>query len=313
MQELERRPYDGDKYFPKALVNSEIELTFNTINISISDEETKLNLEIQGYDINFLINTVLDEMKTSLEIGGFGISINDQKNSAEIVRSGRVKSFFDEKNKAPENIAIKSIRIYRPAELFVPSDRYLTLNMHEVDYYIAPLTVMFSHNILNNLLLIKEALELDKCFRDNLDLIYIKAFNKYRKKYKLQKMIQIDLKKYILSKQIAKKLFEFQEEIQKNIKEISSDIMHMLFHYQYHIEGGVINFNDFSSCLIFKLLIPSTKIELQKSKECISIKGLGWNFQSSNNPNELYKFLTTICSSFFEKIKNLKKYKDYKN
>ena len=307
-----RRPYDGDLYFPKVLTNSEVEFSVHSFSLSITDEDTKLSMEIEGSDINSSIVTLLDEMRTSIDVGGFAVGIKDQNKSIEIVKSGRKAAIGLHKASHQETKVLRITKIYRPAEILIPNDIYLSLNMYEISCYVAPLSINYTHNALNNFFVIKEAMELDKCFRDSLDFRFIKAFKKACKKRKMPKVFGIDLKKFALCKQMAGSVVKFKENIGKYISDLNATISPILFNYQFDIEGGVVHFHDFSQSSVLDINLPSGKIEIGKNKENSFLNALGFTLETTSTPTALHEFLTTIFSISSEKIKNIKDYSGYK-
>ena len=311
--QLKRRPYDGDLYFPKVLTNSEVEFSVHSFSLSIVDEDTKLSMEIEGFDLNTSIFTLLDEMRTSFDVGGFTVGIKDQTKSTEIVKSCR-KPGAPGLNKALHQDAkvIKICKIYRPAEILIPNDIYLSMNMYEITCSVAPFAVNYTHNALNNFFVIKEAMELDKCFRDGLNFRFIKALKKNCKKRRMPKVFGIDLKKFALCKHMAGSVIKFQENIGKYIGDLHTTISPILFNYQFDIEGGVIHFHDFSQSSVLDINLPSGKIEIGKGKENSFLNALGFTLESASTPAALHEFISTIFSVFSEKIKLIKDYSGYK-
>lgn len=302
---LKRRPYDGDLYFPKFLSNSELEFSMHHINLTISDEDTRIGLELSFYDITISINTLLDEMQTCVEISGIKSNITDQSKSIEIMHAGRKPGTHTSK-------AIIYQRVFRPGEVLIPNDIFLNLNMYEVTCQVAGFSLNYSHNALNHFFIVKEALELDKCFRENLDFRYVKMFNSRCKKRKMPKIFGIDLKKYALCKQAGAKLVKFQENIKKHIGDLNSAIGPIMFNYHIEVQAGVLHLHDFSHSPVLEVALPNMKIEVGKDKDTSFLNVLGVSLQSENSPEALYDFLSTISSICNEKLKMIKVFTGYK-
>ena len=308
VQELTRRPYDGELYFPKGILNSEIEICVNSVVLSIVDEDTLISLEFEGYDLNLALNTLLDEMKTCFYIGGVVGGVKDKSKNVEIFRIGGKKGYFDGKG---QEFAFKFSKVYRPAEILIPNDAYKTLNMHEISCFVAPVIMSYTHNSLNHFFVIKEAMELDKCFKENLDLAYLKLFKKHCKKYKLPKIFGTELKKYALCKHLAKRFLDIKKGLDQYIIDLNMSLSPVLFSFLLEFQGGVLNFHDFSPTSLLTLSLPKTSIELGKTKENAFINALGCNLESPSTPSALYEFLNTTFSICYEKIQQLQTITSY--
>jgi Vacuolar sorting-associated protein 13, N-terminal/N-terminal region of Chorein or VPS13 len=309
-----RRPYDGEKYFPKSIVNSDIEITLNTLDLSILDEDIKISLEIEGYDILIVINTIVDEMKSAFSMGGYTINIKDNTKVLEIIRSGRKKSYFDSKTaNLAETPAFKYLKTYRPAEVIIPNDSYLCLNMYESLLQVNFFTATYTHNTLNHFFLIKESMELDKCFRDNMDIRYIKAFKKHCKKHRLPKVFGVDLKKYAVSKYISEKIIDVRDKTKKYVKEKTADSAPVLYNFKAEIEGAVINFHDFAPSVLFTAALPKTCVEIGKTKDLAFFNFLGFSLETSSGPAAVYELLITGSSIIYEKIKQINMFSSYRH
>ncbi|OMJ68812.1 hypothetical protein SteCoe_33633 [Stentor coeruleus] len=314
MQQLQRRPYDGDIYFPKSLVNSEIELNINTLHLSILDEDTQISLEIEAYDLGLISNTLLDEMKSIISIGSYIIKIQEQGNSSEIIRAGKKKNQNDARNgNTNDQLAVKITKIYRPGEILIPNDIYLSMNMFEVNTILSPVIITYNHKVLNHFFLIKEAIELDKCFRENLDMRYVKAFTKHCRKHKMPQVFGVDFKKYVLCKSIANKFVDIQKQAENYIHELHANISHIMFDVSFEIQGGVVNFHDFSPNSLMSVNLASNKFTFCKDKMLTSVSAFGFIIQSSNTPVPLYEFITTVGSIFLERINQFNVFYRYKH
>ncbi|OMJ66801.1 hypothetical protein SteCoe_36233 [Stentor coeruleus] len=313
-QPLKRRPYDGEIYFPKSMVNSEIEINIKTLFLSISDEDTKLSLEIEAHDINFISNTLIDEMNSILSIRNYVIGILDQSKKSEIIRAGNLAYQNDSKGQNfNDQYAVKMTKVYRPGEVLIPNDMFLSMNMYEVNTVLSPITITYTHNTITQIFLIKEAIEIDKCFRENLDMKYIKDFNQHCKKLKAPKVFGVDFKKYVLCKQVAKKFVMLQKETDILIKELHANIINIMFDVNFEVQGGVVNFYDFCPNMIMSINFARNKFTFAKDKEYTYASALGFLLQSSSAPIPLHEFVTSVGSLFLEKMKLMDRFCSFKS
>jgi Vacuolar sorting-associated protein 13, N-terminal/N-terminal region of Chorein or VPS13 len=304
-----KRPYDGEKHYPEYLIDSELEFHLGRLSLELLDEDTNLSIDFIAFDSVISINTLIDEMTGAICIGEFSASIKDQNKNNQIIKCGS-KRLDPRENYLP---ALNLKLVHRPAEILIPNDVYNCLNMYEFRCNVAPVNLTYMHNSLNHFLLIKETFELDKAFRENLNTQFIKAFITHCKKDSMPKIFGIDLKKLALSKKINKEIIEFQTSLEEKLKEISCAISPILFNFDLELEGGKINFYDFSPNIIMNLNFPKLRIEAGKTKELTFIEALGINFKTSNTPSNLYEFLTTIGNIFCEKLQHIKALTNFKN
>lgn len=313
-QPLKRRPYDGEIYFPKSMTNSETELNIKTLFLSIADEDTNLSLEIEAHDIYFISNTLVDEMNSVMSIRSYVVGILDESRRSEIIRAGNSAYQSDSKNQTfNDQYAIKMTKVYRPGEVLIPNDMFLSMNMYEVNTVLSPITITYTHNAITQLFLIKEAIELDKCYREHLDIKYIKNFNQHCKKLKIPKIFGMDFKKYVLCKQVAKKFIMLQKEADAFIKELHENIVNIMFDVNFEVQGGVVKCYDFSPNMIMSINLSKNKFTFAKDKELTYASALGFLLQSSSAPMPLYEFLTSVGSLFLEKIKLMDEFCRYKS
>lgn len=306
---LGKRPYDGEKYFPKALQNSEMELHVSHFNLKVLDEDTGLSLDFTSNNTVGRIGTLLDEMTGCLSISEYSSSISDQNKNINVINCQKKQQ--NGLHQAAEN-AFKITFHYRPAELIIPHDIYSCSNMYDVKFELTPVDLNYNHNILNHFFLIKEALELDKAFRENMNLQFVKSFAKYCKKNKMPKIFGIELKKFALCKKVAISLVEMQKKLEAKVVDLNYKLSPILFNISLEIEGGRVNFHDFSPTPVFFVSLPKAKFEAGKTKEATFVHLLGINLQTGSSPTALYDFLTTISNIFCEKLKQINTCTGYK-
>ncbi|OMJ83156.1 hypothetical protein SteCoe_16010 [Stentor coeruleus] len=296
-----RRPYDGEKYFPKTLNNSELEFCLQKFSLSIIDEETGISMDFTINDITGSLTTLLDEMTGIMAINDFVLTIKDQNKEIEALRSSGKKN---DKNNNYEP-AVKCKFVYRPGEIFIPNDIYTTLNKYETNIDIGNFTITYSHNLLNHFFLIKEALNLDKDFRENMNHEYVKDMMKGMKKKKIPKVFGVELKQFALCKKIACDLIEYQKKIEERIVNMNCSMNSMLFNFEVNVDNGKVMFHDFSPNAMMSLSMPNLKMGLGKNKEQTYFNALGIDIRTGSSPAALYDFLSTLGNMTCEKIKQI--------
>ena len=177
--------------------------------------------------------------------------------------------------------------------------------MYECKCEFGLIDVNYTHNILNHLFLIKEALEIDKEFREKLNLQFIKAFAKYCKKNKLPKVFGVELKKIALCKKLAMNFVEFQKSLEEKVVDMNYKLSPILFNITLELEGGKMHFHDFSQTPLLMASIPQLKLEAGKTKEFTFLNALGINLQTGSSPTALYDFLSTVGNISCEKLKQI--------
>ncbi|OMJ75937.1 hypothetical protein SteCoe_24833 [Stentor coeruleus] len=297
---LSRRPYDGEEYFPKTLNNSELEFCLGNFSLSIVDEETGITMNFSLSDLAGNITTLLDEMSGVLSLSEFVLTISDQTKSTEAIRCSGKKT---DKNSLES--AFKTKFIYRPGEIFIPNDIFTTLNKYETCIEVANFTMTYTHNILNHFFLVKEALNLDKVFRENMNQKFVKETIKGLKKKKIPKVFGVELKQLALCKKIACDLVDYQKKLEEKIVDINSTITTMLFNFEVNIESGKIHFHDFSPSAMMSLIVPNIKIAAGKNKEQAFFSALGIDVKTGSTPAALYDFITTLANMMCEKINQI--------
>ena len=301
-QKLGKRPYDGEKYFPKSIQNSEIELHLGNFSMKILDEDTGLSIDFSAHSTVFSLCALMDELSGSLCVADFVSTISDQNKTVELANS--LKRPANGAHSAVEN-CIKVRFHYRPAELIIPNDIYTISNMYECKCELGLIDVNYTHNILNHLFLIKEALEMDREFRERLNLQFIKAFAKHCKKNRMPKVFGVELKKFALSKKLAMTFVEFQKNLEEKVVDMNYRLSPILFNITLELEGGKMHFHDFSQTPILIVSIPRVRLETGKTKEFTFLNALGINLQTSSSPTALYDFLSTVGNISCEKLKQI--------
>jgi hypothetical protein len=248
-------------------------------------------------------------MKSVLAIGSYVVSIQEQGKKNELARAGGKKLPNCIKN---DQTALKITKIYRPGEVLIPNDMFLSMNMYEITTTLSPLTINYTHNAVNHFFLIKEAIELDKCFRENLDLRFVKAFRKHCKKHHLPKTRGINFKKYVLCKQTAQKVIEMHKNADAYMQELHTNLAHIMFDLSLELQGISVNFHDFSSNSLMNVAFTKNRFSFTKDKDFTSLSALGLVLQSSSAPVPLYEFMTTVSSIFIEKMRQFNVLYSYK-
>ncbi|OMJ96241.1 hypothetical protein SteCoe_204 [Stentor coeruleus] len=297
---LSRRPYDGEEYFPKSLNNSELEFCLANFSLSILDEETGITINFSISDLAGNITTLLDEMSGVLSLSEFILTISDQTKSTEAIRCSGKKN-----DKSNLESAFKTKFTYRPGEIFIPNDIYTTFNKYETNIEVANFTMTYTHNILNHFFLVKEALNLDRVFREKMNQKFVKETMKSLKKKKIPKVFGVELKQLALSKKIACDFVEYQKKLEEKIIDINSALTTMLFSFEVNVESGKINFHDFSPSAMMSLLVPNIKISAGKNKEQAFFSALGIDIKTGSTPAALYDFITTLANMMCEKLKQI--------
>ena len=86
-QKLGKRPYDGEKYLPKSIQNSEIEMHISSCSIKILDEDTGLSIDFSANSTVFSLSALMDEISGSLSVVEFFSTVNDQNKTVQLVNS----------------------------------------------------------------------------------------------------------------------------------------------------------------------------------------------------------------------------------
>ena len=306
-----KRPYDGEKYYSKLQQNSEIELHIGNCFLRILDEDTNLSLEFEGNDLKLCLTTLLDEMSGFFLVGEYSVAINDQTKKTEILKSG-IKTNFSESKDSKSDKAVRLKFSHRPGEILIPNDIYNSLNMYEVKCEVAPIIINYNHNTLTHFFLIKEALEINKSFRENFNMKIIKAFKRHLKKNKLPKVFGDDLKNYIRCKKLANSLIDLQKNFEEKVFDLNLKVSPILYNFDIEVEGGQIKFSDFSPASLLSFNFPKIRIEAGKTKEATFLSGLGLSLSTSTTPSALYDFCATVSNIFCDKIKLIRTCTNFK-
>ena len=297
-QVAKRRPYDGDTYFPKQIANSEIDFNLNYLHLTLTDEETDVSMVVNTYGLVFLMNTLLDEMKTVFAVNEASLAFADGKqiiDTCKITKAKQVGNDF---------YALHISKIYRPAEVIIPGDLYLTLNMYEIQVAVAPVTINYNKDMINLFFVVKKGLELDKCFRDNVDLQYIDEFFRHCKKYKIPKIIGSSLKKFAICKLAAQNLKDLQENIDIYVHDLHSDISNITFDIQVDFDGGNLVLGD-SKLSNLTLAVAKNKVSVVKDKERTCVQAFGYKVKTENAPIAVHEFFMTLYAIFTKQMKQL--------
>ena len=305
-QALKRRPYDGDTYFPKQVANSEIDFNLNYLHLTLKDEDTDVGLVVSAHGLAFLMHTLLDEMKTVLAVNEVAVSLADGKQVFETCKIAKGKQV------GTDLYALHISKTYRPAEVIVPGDLYLTLNMYEIQVAAAPVTIAYNKDLLNLFFVVKKGLELDKCFRDNVDLQYIDEFHRHCKKYKVPKTVGSSLKRFAICKLAAQSLKDLQENIDVAVHDLHSDIANITFDVQVDFEGGSLALGDGKPANL-TLNVGKTKVSVVKDRESTYMQAFGYKLKTENAPIAVHEFFMTLYAIFTKQMKQIQTCARYGN
>ena len=303
-----KRPYDGEKYFPEYLNNSELELTVGLIKAKVVDEDSGMVIEVTVMDFVKRTCTLLDEMNIVLGLQELTIGFKGQNKEIEVIKCTGNKG---NKDGGPEQ-GIKTKFAYRPAEVLIPGDTYPTLNMYDTSVDFGNFTLTYSHNLINHLFLMKEAMSLNKSFRVNVNIDFIKSLMKTVKKRKISKVVGNDLKKLAESKKLGLQLADFQQWVEEKIVEFNSTFISILFNCEIKAFNGEINFHDFSPSTLMSVSVPHSLFSVGKNKEAAYLSAFGITMKSPTTPAGLYDFLTTLGNLLCENLKKMQKFTSYK-
>ena len=302
-----RRPYDGDQYFPKQIMNSEIEFSMGHFNLILKNEDYEDSMSISATNVAFIINTLADEMKTVFYAGEILTGFIENGQFVENIKINKARKVGN------ENFAVYIQKIYRPAEVIIPNDLYLTMNMYEVSVQLAPVMVNYTKNAVEQFFMVKQGLELDKCFRDNMSAEYIRAFVKLCRKQKIQKIVGTSFKKFAICKYAAQKIKEMQENMEVYVYDMHSDISNIMFDITVDVEGAAINLNDGSKSTVLSLNLGKTNVQVNKDKKLTRLNFLGYSIKTNNAPIAIHEFCATLSGILTKQMKQMMKFSGYEN
>lgn len=306
-QNTGKRPYDGEKYFPEYLNNSDLELNVGLFKARLIDEETGMVVEVMLSEFVEKISTLMDEMNVLVGVQELVVGFKGQNNKeVEVFRCVGNKGQKDGEQ------GVKTKLVYRPAEVLIPGDTYNTFNMYESVVEIGNFNCTYSHNLINQLFLIKESMTLNKAFRENVNIEFIKSLSKSTKKRKILKVFGSDLKKFADSKKLGLQLADFQQWIEEKIVEFNSTFLSILFSGEFKAFNGEINFHDFSPNTLMSVSVPQSLFSVGKTKEAAYLSAFGITMKSPTTPAGLYDFLTTLGNLLCENLKKMQKFTSYK-
>ena len=301
-----RRPYDGDVYFPKQITNSEIDFNLNSIHLTFNDDDTDVSMVINSNGVVFLMNTFLDEMKTVFAVNEASLAFMDGKRVWDAGKITKAKKVGN------EVYALHISKIYRPAEVIIPNDLYLSMNMYEIQIAAAPVSINYNKEMVNLFFVVKKGLELDKCFRDNVDLQYIDEFYRHCKKYKIPKIVGSSLKKFAICKLAAQNFKDLQENIDVYVHDLQSDITNITFDIQVDFDGGNLVLGDAKQSNL-TLSVAKNRVCFVKDKESTYVQALGYTLKTGNAPIAVHEFFITLFAIFTKQMKQIQTCARYGN
>lgn len=299
-----RRPYDGEKYFPSYLQNSDLDFHLPSLKVRVFDEDTGTALEFKLTEMACKVQTSQDELCSSFSVQEYLLTIKGQQSQTDVLRGGKGKSQAD--------AGFKSKFTYRPAEVLIPGDPYTTLNMYESCLDLGCFSLSYSHNLVNQLFALKESLSLHKAFRANVNLEFINSLSKNLKRRKVAKVFGNDIKKYAAFKKIGLELSEVQSWVEEKIVEFNNTFLAILFSAELKTSSGEVVFHDFSPNTLMSLSVPNSSFQLGKNKENAYLSAFGITIKSPSTPAGIYEFLTTLASLLSDHLKKMHKFTSYK-
>jgi hypothetical protein len=251
------------------------------------------------------MTTLLDELNFVLTVQEYGVSLKGQNKEIDVIKGGN-------KGKKENDIGIKTKFSYRPGEILIPGDTYTTLNMYESSLELGSFSTSYSHNLVNQLFALKESLTLNKAFRTNVNLLFIKSLMKNIKRRKVAKVFGNDIKKYAAFKKIGLELSEVQQWIEEKLVEFNNTFLSILFNAEVKTSSGEVLFYDFSPNTLMSLTVPNSSFQVGKNKENAFLSAFGITFKSPSTPAGIYEFLTTLGNLLCEHLKKMHKFTNYK-
>ena len=300
-----RRPYDGEKYFPSYLVKSDFDFHLASLALRVVDEDTGTQLEGKATDLVSKVVTSLDELNLAVSVQEYVVSVKGQNKELDVISGGS-------KGKNQSDLAGKGKFTYRPAEILVPGDSYTTFPMYESCLELGSFSVSYSHNLVNQLFALKEALSLSRAFRANVSLEFINSLTKNLKRRKVAKVFGNDIKKYAVFKKIGLELSEVQTWIEEKIVEFNNTFLSILFSAEFRTSSGEVVFHDFSPNTLMSLTVPHSSFQIGKNKEHAYLSAFGITVKSPSTPAGIYEFLTTLGSLLSDHLKKMHKFTSYK-
>ncbi|CAG9311835.1 unnamed protein product [Blepharisma stoltei] len=319
----------GEKYFPSAFENSEIDIKSSGGVFVMLDDETMIEWETGVEEIFLSFRIMVNTMTGAILATKIHSGLRDEngqysfldlgklgESKTEMVRDGLFKTLKRQVIETPKEKALDFTFVYRPGEVKYFGESHPHFNKYEIKGKIAPAKLEYKHMFLTHILALYESFQLDKAHRANLDMNYIKKLELKRKStlgfrekfIKKQKEVahSAALKKFVLTRKLVKSLVKFQSELKKNLKKIDAKILPISFDWNVELGGLNLAFYDGRALPCSEFFLNKGTIEIVKTEDQIKACAWGIGAVARDSLENLHDYYEGISSIVGDKLKELK-------
>jgi hypothetical protein len=323
----EPRPADV-QYFPSYLEFSEMDIRAAGWCFILYDEDTKIELKIDAEKFSISSRCSSDEVRGGIQATELSLYINDAVSKHTILKLGKKEVFVEEvvrqgifgslqkkkTVKEPEIEALRASFYFRPGEFRLKGEHHEIKKMYELKSHLAPLKIIYSQMIMNNLMALYESFHIDKNKRLHMDIEYIRRLEKkksqitHKEKFILfeRKMLQKrELKKAVLTKAFAKRLIRWQQHLKSWVRKMDYRIIPIHFHFLVKTNGLNFSFHEESVHPECEIVLPSGDFEAIKENRSTKVTAFGFGGSTSNSLSALYNYFNDLAEVFGAKYQHM--------
>lgn len=323
------KEHPGEKYFPSAFENSEIDLKSSGGVFIMLDDETMIEWENGIDEIYLTFRIMTNTMTGAVSVTKVHSGLRDENGfynfmdfgkkdqvRSEVVKNGIFNSLKKHIVEQPKEKALDFNFVYRPGEVKYYGEPHPNFNKFEIKGKIAPIKLDYKHMFLTHLLALYESFQLDRAYRENLDMNYVQKLEMKRKSmmtckdkfFKKQRQVaqSAALKKFVLTKKIVKSFIKLQSELRTNLKKMDAKILPISFEYLIEVGGLNLAFYDGKQQPSAEIFLQKGNIEVIKTEDFIKASAWGMGASARDTMENLYDYFSGISSIVGDKLKELK-------
>lgn len=314
------KPYNPNQnpnhLIPKILEFINFDFKCAGLSILLFDEGFNAKSETKMDNVYIKLRTNDSEIFGSLNISLIISCVESSAKVIKVLEIGRPIDKSPRKRQAGENAIDLELK-FRPEEKQTEDGQMPDLNMFEIMGRFSDTRIQYSHQGFADLMLIIGNFKMNKHIREFSDLDYIRRIEKKKstltwkeKFFKKQRQVihHSVLKKLIMTKNLIRKILQWQLKLKSQLKEVDKSIQPVLFDCRVETGGIILEFLDEEFNPTSNLFFPRGIIELFKNKEYSKFNLFGFGVMTRQPLKHFYKYLTDI-SEITKGVKKMRKKK----
>ncbi|OMJ95915.1 hypothetical protein SteCoe_644 [Stentor coeruleus] len=301
--------------FPKIIEFTSFDFKCIGVSVLLFDEEFKIKSETKLDTFYFKLRVSDSELNSFLNIGFIQSTVESEKRVIKVLEIGKIPD-KSSNNKLIAEDAIEILLKLRPEERQYDDGLLPDRNMIELLGKISETKIQYSHQGLAEIMLIIETFRINRYYREYADLDYIRRIEQKRtsltwKEKFVKKQRQIlhrsVLKKLLMTKNLIRRILQWQAKLKEQLKDIDKKIQPILFDCKLETGGIVLEFFDENFNSTSHVFVPKGMTEFYKNKDYAKFSLWGFGVQTKQPLKHFYKYLIDISDITTKGVKKMRR------